>query len=77
MGEQQAAEKLVEAGQSLAQEFQAMLLRYFSAPHDIAGERSSTIVFPLSTDLLDRCASQCNGERRTKEAPLAERLLPV
>ncbi|WP_354086450.1 slipin family protein [Bradyrhizobium sp. S3.3.6] len=53
MGEQQAAEKLVEAGRILAQEPQAMQLRYFAALHDIAGERSSTIVFPLPAGLLD------------------------
>ena len=47
-GEQQAAEKLVEAGRILAQEPQAMQLRYFAALHDIAGERSSTVVFPLA-----------------------------
>jgi len=51
-GEQQAAEKLVEAGRMLAQEPQAMQLRYFAALHDIAGERSSTVVFPLPIDLL-------------------------
>lgn len=51
-GEQQAAEKLVEAGRMLAAEPQAMQLRYFAALHDIAGERSSTIVFPLPVDLL-------------------------
>ncbi len=51
-GEQQAAEKLVEAGRILAGEPQAMQLRYFSALHDIAGERSSTVVFPLPMDLL-------------------------
>jgi regulator of protease activity HflC (stomatin/prohibitin superfamily) len=51
-GEQQAAEKLVEAGRMLAREPQAMQLRYFSALHDIAGERSSTVVFPLPIDLL-------------------------
>ncbi len=51
-GEHQAAEKLVEAGRILALEPQAMQLRYFAALHDIAGERSSTIVFPLPTDLL-------------------------
>ena len=51
-GEQQAAEKLVEAGRMLAQEPQAMQLRYFAALHDIAGERSSTVVFPLPMDLL-------------------------
>nr|WP_314962252.1 slipin family protein [Bradyrhizobium cosmicum] len=53
MGEQQAAEKLVEAGRILAQEPQAMQLRYFAALHDIAGERSSTVVFPLPAGLLD------------------------
>jgi regulator of protease activity HflC (stomatin/prohibitin superfamily) len=51
-GEQQAAEKLVEAGKMLATEPQAMQLRYFAALHDVAGERSSTIVFPLPMDLL-------------------------
>ncbi|MCG2631817.1 slipin family protein [Bradyrhizobium sp. WYCCWR 13023] len=58
MGEQQAAEKLVEAGRILAQEPQAMQLRYFAALHDIAGERSSTIVFPLPTGLLDHFTSR-------------------
>jgi hypothetical protein len=53
MGEHQAAEKLVEAGRLLAQEPQAMQLRYFAALHDIAGERSSTLVFPLPIGLLD------------------------
>ena len=51
--EQQAAEKLVEAGRILAQEPQAMQLRYFEALHDIAGERSSTVVFPLPMNLFD------------------------
>jgi len=51
-GEQQAAEKLVEAGKILSGEPQAMQLRYFAALHDIAGERSSTVVFPLPMDLL-------------------------
>ncbi|PTM86670.1 slipin family protein [Mycoplana dimorpha] len=51
-GEQQAAQKLVEAGKMLAKEPQAMQLRYFEALHDISGERSSTVVFPLPIDLL-------------------------
>jgi len=58
MGEQQAAEKLVEAGRILAQEPQAMQLRYFAALHDIAGERSSTVVFPLPIGLLDHLMSR-------------------
>lgn len=51
-GEEQAARKLVEAGKILRQEPNAMQLRYFSALHDIAGEKSSTIVFPIPTDLM-------------------------
>jgi hypothetical protein len=31
-----------------------MQLRYFAALHDIAGERSSTVVFPLPINLLER-----------------------
>jgi len=53
-GEQQAAEKLVEAGRMLAPEPAAMQLRYFEALHDIAGEKSSTIVFPLPFDLFEK-----------------------
>jgi regulator of protease activity HflC (stomatin/prohibitin superfamily) len=60
MGEQQAAEKLVEAGRTLAREPQAMQLRYFAALHDIAGERSSTVVFPLPMDLLGHLPRQPN-----------------
>ncbi|MER9407085.1 slipin family protein [Mesorhizobium caraganae] len=57
-GEQQAAAKLVEAGKMLAAEPQAMQLRYFEALHDIAGERSSTVVFPLPVDLLSQFLKQ-------------------
>jgi regulator of protease activity HflC (stomatin/prohibitin superfamily) len=60
-GEQQAAEKLVEAGRILAQEPQAMQLRYFAALHDIAGERSSTVVFPLPIDLLAHLGRRVSG----------------
>ena len=57
-GEQQAVAKLVEAGRMLAAEPQAMQLRYFEALHDIAGERSSTVVFPLPVDLLSQFLKQ-------------------
>lgn len=52
-GEQQAAEKLVEAGQILGGDPRAMQLRYFAALHDIAGDKTNTIVFPLPVDFLD------------------------
>jgi regulator of protease activity HflC (stomatin/prohibitin superfamily) len=51
-GEQQAAEKLVEAADMLAKTPQAMQLRYLSTLQDIAGERNSTIVFPIPIELL-------------------------
>jgi regulator of protease activity HflC (stomatin/prohibitin superfamily) len=51
LGEQQAAEKLVEAARILAPTPQAMQLRYLATLFDIAGERSSTIVFPFPIDL--------------------------
>ncbi len=52
-GEQQAAEKLVEAGRILAGDARAMQLRYFAALHDIAGDKTNTIVFPMPLDLIE------------------------
>lgn len=51
-GEQQAAEKLVEAAQILAKSPGAMQLRYLATLSEIASERSSTIVFPFPLDLM-------------------------
>jgi regulator of protease activity HflC (stomatin/prohibitin superfamily) len=51
-GEQQAAQKLLEAARILAPVPQAMQLRYLATLFDIAGERSSTIVFPIPIDLM-------------------------
>jgi len=62
-GEQQAAEKLVEAGRMLSAEPQAMQLRYFAALHDIAGERTSTVVFPLPVDLLAHLQRQPGADK--------------
>ena len=50
-GELQAAEKLVQAAQKLAAAPQAIQLRYLQTLTEIAGERSSTIVFPLPMEL--------------------------
>ncbi|TIU89508.1 MAG: hypothetical protein E5W01_11640 [Mesorhizobium sp.] len=61
-GEQQAAAKLVEAGKMLSETPQAMQLRFFEALHDIAGERSSTVVFPVPMDLLGHFIKQ-GGEK--------------
>jgi regulator of protease activity HflC (stomatin/prohibitin superfamily) len=50
-GEQQAAQKILEAATILAQRPEAMQLRYLGTLLTIANERSSTIVFPFPTDL--------------------------
>jgi regulator of protease activity HflC (stomatin/prohibitin superfamily) len=50
-GELQAAERLLQAGEILAKRPEAMQLRYLGTLLNIAGEKSSTIVFPLPMDL--------------------------
>jgi len=46
-GEKQAAAELVEAAKTLAAEPNAIQLRYLQTLTEIAGDKSSTIVFPL------------------------------
>ncbi len=52
-GEQQAAEKLVEAAKLLGADPRAIQLRYLQTLTEIAGDRTSTIVFPLPMDLVE------------------------
>jgi len=49
-GEQQAAEKLVEAARILGSVEQGMQLRYLSSLQEIAGDKASTLVLPLPLD---------------------------
>jgi regulator of protease activity HflC (stomatin/prohibitin superfamily) len=51
-GELQASEKLLQAAQMLAQKAEAMQLRYLQTLTQIAGDRASTIVFPVPMDVL-------------------------
>ena len=60
-GEQQAAENLREAARILAPVPQAMQLRYLATLFDIAGERSSTIVFPFPIDLMKAWTAPAAG----------------
>ena len=53
-GEKQAAAALLEAAQMLAQQPEAMQLRYLQTMTQVAGDRASTIVFPLPMDLLGK-----------------------
>ena len=64
-GEFEAAERLVEAAQRMASESGSMQLRYLQTLTEIAGEKSSTIVFPLPVNLMEslsRLASVQGGD---------------
>ncbi|BDY03219.1 hypothetical protein F0521_02600 [Ferrimonas sp. YFM] len=52
-GEREAADKLAEAASVLAEESGALQLRYLQTLTEIAGDKSSTIVFPLPMELAD------------------------
>lgn len=52
-GELQASEKLLAAAEILSKQPQAIQLRYLQTLTEIAGDKSSTIVFPLPLDILD------------------------
>jgi regulator of protease activity HflC (stomatin/prohibitin superfamily) len=51
-GEMQASEKLLQAAQMLSRQPQAMQLRYLQTLGNIAGDKSSTIVFPVPLEIL-------------------------
>jgi regulator of protease activity HflC (stomatin/prohibitin superfamily) len=51
-GEFQAAQKLLQAAQILAQQPQAIQLRYLQTAMDIASDKTNIILFPLPMDLL-------------------------
>jgi regulator of protease activity HflC (stomatin/prohibitin superfamily) len=57
-GEKQAANELVEAAKTLAAEPNAIQLRYLQTLTEIAGDKSSTIVFPL--DLVEKLRKAIN-----------------
>jgi len=51
-GEKEASKQLVEAANKLATEPNAILLRYLQTLTEIAGEKNSTILFPLPMELM-------------------------
>jgi len=56
-GELQASEKLLHAAQMLARQPEAMQLRYLQTLSAIAGDKSSTIVFPVPMDIFSTLAT--------------------
>ena len=51
-GELEASEKLLQAAEMLSRKAEAMQLRYLQTLTQIAGEKSSTIVFPVPMDVI-------------------------
>jgi len=51
-GEKQAAQALTEAAQTLAEQPSAIQLRYLQTLTQVAGDKSSTLVFPVPIDIL-------------------------
>ena len=64
-GDLQASEKLLQAAQMLARQPEAMQLRYMQTLANIAGDKTSTIVFPLPVDLA---AALNRGFRQTDDS---------
>jgi regulator of protease activity HflC (stomatin/prohibitin superfamily) len=52
-GEMQAAEKLAAAAEILGHQPQAIQLRFLETLTAVAGDKTSTIVFPLPLDLVE------------------------
>jgi regulator of protease activity HflC (stomatin/prohibitin superfamily) len=65
-GEQQAAEKLLDAARMLAQQPEAMQLRFLQTLSSIAGDKSNTIVFPVPVDVLTPIAEALARGRSPK-----------
>src|ERR687898_688220 len=61
-GEFQAAQRFLDAATILAKRPEAMQLRYLSTLMTIANERSSTIVFPFPTDLVQMLGAQWRAD---------------
>lgn len=60
-GEKQAAHALMEAAETLAIQPSAMQLRYLQTLTQVAGDKSSTLVFPVPIDLLSSFVAQTAG----------------
>jgi len=60
-GELQAAERLMQAGEILSKQPEAMQLRYFGALQNIAGDRTNTILFPIPMHMLEAAKAIATG----------------
>ena len=63
-GERQASQALADAAQVLSEQPAALQLRYLQTLTQVAGDKSSTLVFPVPVDLIDRILKPGNKEER-------------
>ena len=68
-GEQQAAQKLLEAAEVLAGRPEAMQLRYLGTLAQIGSQNNSTIVFPFPTDIASILQRALGGGNGAPPAP--------
>ncbi len=66
-GEKQAAQSLMEAAEMLSRQPAAMQLRYLQTLTQVAGDKSSTLVFPVPVDLITSLLGKTPG--KTSAAP--------
>lgn len=64
-GEMEASTQLTQAASKLAQEPDAIMLRYLQTLTEIAGEKNSTIIFPLPMELISGLTK--SSQKTTKE----------
>ncbi|HUU71372.1 MAG TPA: slipin family protein [Burkholderiales bacterium] len=62
-GELQASEKLLQAAQKLSEQPEAMQLRYLQTLANIAGDKTSTIVFPVPVDIIAQVMATLGNKR--------------
>jgi len=62
-GEFQAAEKLKDAANVIAQAPNAMQLRFLQTMVEVSAEKNSTLIFPVPIDLLDAFKGYLDGKR--------------
>jgi len=64
-GEMQASQKLLEAAQIMSKQPQTMQLRYLQTLTEIAGDKSSTVVFPLPMDIIEPLVKKLTKDAET------------
>jgi regulator of protease activity HflC (stomatin/prohibitin superfamily) len=65
-GEMEASGKLTEAANKLSEQPNAIMLRYLQTLTEIAGEKNSTIIFPLPMELINGLLEK-NQKHKTTE----------